>query len=250
MPGSIKGKNILVTGAARRIGREIVLRLAREGANVAVHYKSSEKDAIALAREIEGLGVKAWIARADFEQNEYDGFIERVAAVTGTLDALVNNASIFTNRSLAGLTLYDLVRNIHVNSWAPFELGRDFKKIMKRGHIINILDSRTSGYDWSHVGYIMGKLVLTEITRMTAVDYAPDVLVNGIAPGLILPPPGKDEEFLKKMDRTVPVKRHGNPEDIAEAVVFLLKNNFLAGAVIHVDGGRHLMDYTHGPHPD
>lgn len=250
MSGSIKGRNILVTGAAQRIGREIALNLAKEGANIAIHYRRSEEDAVALAREIEGLGVKAWIARADFEQNEYDGFIERVSAVAGTLDAIINNASIFTQRNLAGLTLYDLVRNIHVNAWAPFELGRDFKKMMKRGHIINILDSRTSGYDWSHVGYIMGKLVLTELTRMIAVDYGPDVLVNSIAPGLILPPPGKDEEFLKRMDRTVPLKRHGAPRDIADAALFILKSEFLTGAVIHVDGGMHLMDYGHGPHPD
>lgn len=248
--GSIKGKNILVTGAARRIGSEIALRLAKEGANIAIHYRSSEKEAVELAREIEGIGVRAWIARADFEQNEYDGFIGRVLAATGTLHALINNASIFTQRSLSGLTLYDLVRNIHVNSWAPFELGRDFRNAMKRGHIVNILDSSTSGYDWSHVGYIMSKHVLAELTRMTAVDYGPDVRVNAIAPGLILPPPGKGEEFFKRMERTSPLKRHGSPGDIAEAALFLLKNDFLSGTVIHVDGGKHLMDYVYGPHPD
>lgn len=250
MAWELKGRTALVTGAGKRIGRQIAHALAAEGVNVIAHYSTAEKEAAELKRELEAMGVRSWLARADFAKDEYEGLIEKVAGETGGVDILVNNASIFPSNGLEGATFEGLVANIRVNAWAPFVLARDLHRVMKKGRVVNLLDSRTKGFDWNHVEYILSKHVFAELTRMMAVEYAPDIVVNGVNPGLILPPPDKEIEYLEKMDSTVPRKRHGGPADIAEAVVYLLKSDFLIGEVINVDGGRHLLEYGRGPDSD
>jgi pteridine reductase len=250
MSDDLHGKTALVTGAAKRIGAAISLALAREGANVIVHYNSSVDQAERLRDEIMELGVRSWLLRADFEAQEYQTLVERSIETAGGLDMLVNNASVFPVDSLSTLGFDDLIRNMEVNAWAPFVLSRDFARLVGRGKIVNLVDSRTHDFDWSHVGYILSKHVLDVLTRVTALKYAPDVTVNGVAPGLILPPPGEDESYLDRLTRTVPLKRHGSPEDIADAVVYLLKSDFVTGEIIAVDGGRHLKEYESGPRPD
>lgn len=250
MATELKGKTALVTGSAKRIGREIALELGDEGVNIIIHYLNSDEDAGSLSAELKKKGVKSWLLQVDFSKGGYEGFVERAVKLAGNIDILVNNASIFPRNDLFEATFDGLMENMKVNAWAPFALIRDFARIMRRGRIVNMLDSRVSGYDWTHVEYILSKHVFSELTRMSAVQFAPDITVNGINPGLILPPPGKDESFLKKMDRTVPLKRHGSAKEIAEAVKYLLKSEFLTGTVIDVDGGRHVMEYSHGPHPD
>lgn len=250
MASDLKGRTALVTGAGKRIGREISLALAGEGVNVIVHYSRSSREAEKLKEEVFSKGVKSWLVKADFDKNEYEGLVERAAAATGGIDILVNNASIFPMSRLDEITLEGLFSNVRVNAWAPFALTRDLRKLMKKGRVVNLIDSRTQGYDWSHVEYILSKHLLAELTKMMAIEYAPDVVVNGVNPGLILPPPGKEMDYLEKMDSTVPRKRHGSPKDISDAVLYLLKSDFLIGEVINVDGGRHLMEYDRGPHPD
>ena len=176
--------------------------------------------------------------------------VDRTVDEFDRLDILVNNAAIFPLDSLATVTFEDLVRNMQVNAWAPFVLSRDFARVVGRGKIVNLVDSRTHDFDWTHVAYILSKHVLDVLTRVTALKYAPDITVNGVAPGLILPPPGKDESYLDRLTDTVPLKRHGSPEDIAEAVLYLLKSDFVTGETIAVDGGRHLKEYDSGPRPD
>jgi NAD(P)-dependent dehydrogenase (short-subunit alcohol dehydrogenase family) len=191
--------------------------------------------------------VKAWTIQANFDDPEqYEPLIGRTVALAGALDILVNNASIFPTEKIEDVTLASLRANMEINAWAPFVLGRAFARHMKKGKIVNLVDSRISGYDWTHVAYIWSKHVLAVVTRMTALDFAPDITVNAVGPGLILPPPGKDQSYLDRLVDTVPLKRHGDPEDIADAVVFLVKSDFITGQVIYVDGGRHLKEYTSG----
>jgi pteridine reductase len=246
----LEGKNALVTGAARRIGRAVSLALAREGANVAVHYSGSEKDASSLAAEIEQLGVRATALRADIsDPDELAGLVGRAREALGTIEILVNNASIFPSDTLATVDLAGLERNLELNAWAPLVLTRALAAQCERGHVINLLDSRVSGFDHTHVAYIFSKHVLSAITRMAALELAPGIAVNGIAPGLILPPAGKDEEYVDRLAQTVPLKRRGAPEDIAAAAVFLATSEFITGETIYVDGGRHLKEYS-GDGPD
>lgn len=250
MSWEIRGKTALVTGAAKRIGRQIALSLAEEGASVYIHYRDAEQEARELKAEVESKGVNAWLIQADFGKDGYEGLFERAAGVAGGLDILVNNASIFPQSTLKDMTFEGLIENIRVNAWAPFVLMRDMARVMKKGKVVNFLDSRLSGYDWTHAEYILSKHLFAAMTRMAAAEYAPDVVVNGVAPGLILPPPGKPMEYIERMDRTVPLKKHGSAFEISSAVIYLLKSEFLAGEVINVDGGRHLIDYGRGPHPD
>lgn len=250
MTDELKGKTALVTGGAKRIGRQIALALAERGINVVVHFNRSDSEARGLAGELHQKGVNAWTIQADFRRpDEYRALIEQARQIAGTLDVLVNNASIFPAETIADLNWSSLSANMEVNAWVPFLLIRSFAQQIGRGKIINLHDSRLKGYDWTHTGYILSKHVLAAMTRMMALEFAPDITVNAVAPGLILPPPNKDESYLEAMVRTVPLQRHGDPRDIAEAVAFLIQSDFITGNVIYVDGGRHLHEYANGPHP-
>jgi pteridine reductase len=250
MSDELKGQTALLTGAAKRIGRETALTLAGLGINVVVHFNRSEAEARELAAELQQKGVKAWTIQADFRRpDEYQTLMERARQMAGSLEILVNNASIFPLEKLNDLTWSGLSANTEVNAWVPFVLSRAFAQAASRGKIINLHDSRLKGYDWTHVGYILSKHVLAAMTRMMALEFAPNIIVNAVAPGLILPPPGKDESYLQGLIETVPLQRHGGPQDIADAIAFLIRSNFITGQVIYVDGGRHLHEYSNGSHP-
>jgi NAD(P)-dependent dehydrogenase (short-subunit alcohol dehydrogenase family) len=247
---NLKGETALITGAAKRIGREIALTLADQGVNVVIHFNRSDSEARRLAEELQLKGVKVWTVQADFRRSdEYQTLIERAQQAAGGLDILINNASIFPLETLKDLTWSELSANMEVNAWVPFVLSRQFAERIGRGKIVNLHDSRLKGYDWTHVGYILSKHVLAAMTRMMALEFAPNITVNAVAPGLILPPPGKDESYLQNLVHTVPLQRHGEAQDIADAVAFLVRSDFITGNVIYVDGGRHLHEYSNGSHP-
>lgn len=241
----------LVTGAAKRIGRQIAIALAEEGANIVVHYRASTKEALELCSHLAEYRVRSWPVKADFENpEEYETLIQRSVEAAGWLDILINSASIFLPGTLKDLDFEGLMKGMKVNAWAPFVFIRDFARTVGQGKVVNLLDTRIIGYDWSHVGYILGKHALYTLTRMAAVEFAPHITVNAVAPGLILPPPGKDEDYLNWLANRVPLKKHGKASDISEAVIYLLKSDFVTGQVIYVDGGRHLKEISDGPHPD
>jgi NAD(P)-dependent dehydrogenase (short-subunit alcohol dehydrogenase family) len=245
---SLHGKTALVTGAAMRIGREIALALARAGVNVAVHFRRSEKQAEELREALVSHGVRSWLFKADFcDVAASQQLIPEVLAVSGSLDILVNSASLFLPSTIQNLDLAGLMQHIQVNAWAPFALSREFTRHTDSGKIINLLDSRITGDDRSHASYIISKQIFASLMNMMALEFAPGITVNGVAPGLILPPAGKDASYLIKLAQTIPLKRHGEPADIADAVMYLLNSNFLTGQVIFVDGGRSLLEQSNGP---
>ena len=240
---SLHGKTALVTGAAKRIGREIALALAHAGVHVAIHFRQSAKQAEELRAELASHGVTAWLVEADFSDiAATQRLIPEVLDKTGSLDVLVNSASMFLPSTIRNLEFADLMQHMQVNAWAPFVLCREFARLSGRGKIINLLDTRIVGDDQSHVAYLLSKQVFALLMKMTAVEFAPRITVNGVAPGLILPPAGKDESYLDDLAKTIPLKRHGEPADVADAVLCLLKSDFVTGQVIFVDGGRHLRE--------
>jgi NAD(P)-dependent dehydrogenase (short-subunit alcohol dehydrogenase family) len=167
--------------------------------------------------------------------------VDRAAALAGRLDILVNNASVFPEGAFEDMGAADLHGNVNVNALAPFVLGRSFARQARGGHIVNFLDTRITGYDWQHAAYHASKVLLAYLTRVMALRFAPGTAVNAVAPGLILPPEGRDAAYLGKLKDTVPLKRVGNPAQITKAVLYLVTSEYLTGQVIFVDGGRHLL---------
>lgn len=241
MAATLKGRTALVTGGARRIGRAIALALAARGVNIVIHFNRSADEARQLAVAVEQAGGRAWTVQADFRRaDEYQPLIAHARSLTGGFDILINNASIFPAATLGELAWPGFEAAMEVNAWVPLTLCREFARGLAHGAVVNLHDTHLKGYDFRHTGYILSKHVLAEVTRMTALELAPRITVNAVAPGLILPPPGQDERYLIEHSSRVPLCKHGTVQDIAEAVLFLLEAEFVTGQVIYVDGGRHL----------
>lgn len=241
----LKGRSALVTGAAKRLGSAVALELARAGADVIIHYNSSKAEAESVRDSALSLGVKATILSADFSvDGKAEGLIEAAFEVAPGLNLLVNSASIFPSNRLGEVTLGDINSNVLVNAWAPFVLSRLFAGRVRSGSIVNMLDSRITDFDHSHAAYHMSKHMLALLTRLSATEFAPTVAVNAVAPGLVLPPVGRDgtvdAEYMESMASGLPLEKCGTPEDVAEAVLFLLASRFITGQIIYVDGGRHV----------
>ena len=250
--GKLKGKVALVTGAGKRIGRAIAIALAEEGVHIVAHDRRAlETETIKVCEEVVDCGAKSWKVIADLEKpEEYVTLVSQALTVAGSLDFVINNASLFRPNTLTSMDFSSLTQHVQVNAWAPFVLTREFARLVGRGKVINLLDTKIIGYDREHAAYILSKHMLAALTTMSALEFAPKVTVNSVAPGLILPPAGKDEAYLDRLSRAVPLKRHGGPDDIADAVLYLLKSDFVTGQVIYVDGGRHLLEGGNGPDPD
>jgi len=237
----LKNKSILITGAARRIGRIFALASARAGADVVIHHGHSDAEAEMLRDEIKGLGRHAWIFKADLNDSlQAQNLVARIGEST-PLHGLVNSAAVFEPLSLDQTTLEDWQRNIAINLTAPFLLSKAFARQAKDGgRIVNILDWRALRPGADHFPYTISKASLAAMTRSLAVALAPDLPVNGLALGAILPPAdgAANAEILKN----VPMKRWAQEDEIEQALIFLLTcPAYITGEIIHVDGGRHLV---------
>ena len=235
-PSSLAGKVILVTGAAKRIGRGIALHLAREGACVAIHYGSSEQEARQTANECGG----APLFRANLESvAEIARMFEEVDRHFGRLDGLVNNAARFATIDPLAITEADWDFIHSVNLKAVFFCCQHGARLMKKsggGHIVNI--SSLGGIrPWAdHAHYCASKAGVIMLTRALAKAFAPEITVNSVAPGVI--PFGALDGEAEAMVRATPARRPGTAEEIAGAVsYFLAASNFITGQVLAVDGG-------------
>ncbi len=249
----LRGQTALITGAAKRIGRAVTLALARQGVNTIIHYNTSQKEALALESEAHTLGVKAWSLKADLaEPSGAQDLWNKASDTGGSIDILVNNASIFPQDRLTDFTAEDLSLNINVNALAPVLLSRAFAAQERDGVIVNLLDCRIVDYDSEHVAYHLSKRMLFSLTKMMALEFAPRIRVNAVAPGLILSPAERnatseqDQDYLQRMAGTNPLSTWGRPEDITQALLFLLQSRFITGQVIYVDGGRFLKGCLYG----
>jgi len=237
----LQGHTALVTGAGHRLGAAIVSALAHNHVNVILHYNHSEKQAKALAAELSASGVKTALLQADLSvAEEADGLMLRAVDAMGPVDFLVNNASGFAENLLQDVRAKEICRDMTLEAYAPLALVRALAAGGQPAAVVNILDCRIVDFDRKHISYHLAKQALYSLTRMMADEFAPDLRVNAVAPGVILPPPGEGEAWLRKMRMTNPLQANGTPEDVADAVLFLLQQTFITGQVIFVDGGRHL----------
>jgi NAD(P)-dependent dehydrogenase (short-subunit alcohol dehydrogenase family) len=237
---NLQSKVVLVTGAAKRIGREIALRLGREGARVAIHYNKSRAEAERTALECGAAGV----FQANLESvNEIRRMFGEVHEKLGRIDGLVNNAARFTMIDALEVTEADWDFILDVNLKATFFCCQSAGRIMKQqesgGRIVNI--SSLGGLrPWSkHAHYCASKAGVVMLTKALAKAFAPSITVNSVAPGVI--PFGGTDERIERMICRTPAKRAGTGEDIADAVVFFLTaSNFVTGQIMAVDGGLSL----------
>ena len=207
-----------------------------------MHYCSSpDKDVEEALTDINVPGVETWKFQSDFSNiDNVDIFFEKIESSIGTVDFLINNASVFTPSKLTTLSVRELNNTLAINSIAPFRLSQHVAKQKMEGSIINILDSRVKRYDMNYAAYQLSKNMLHHMTEMMAVEFAPQISVNGIAPGIILPPDGKDESHVQKLIHRNLFNRSGKLSDITDAVLFLLSNTFITGEVLFIDGGENL----------
>jgi len=245
----LSGKTAFVTGAAKRIGREIVLALARKGANVVFNYRKSASEARETKDALEALGVRALALQGDLtDLDACDRMIEKAWEVFDTVDILVNNASDFPRTPLTELAgdraqferLFAQQVAIHMR--APLYLGMRLGLQMKVngwGRIVNITDrvtARSQAYsNW--ILYLVTKYGLLGISQTLAEELRPEVTVNSVAPGLVVPPPEFGESKVEELRDKIPLKRQVEPEEIAADVVHLILSEGKTGAVLLTDGG-------------
>ncbi len=238
----LNGKTVLITGSARRIGREFALAAADAGANVIIHHGHSSLEAEKTAREIESSGAHAWILEADLENPAQAMDLVDRAWKISPLFALVNSAAIFEKLPFSQTTYADWQRHLAVNLTAPFLLSQAFSRLLPRdseGRIVNILDWRALRPGSDHFPYTVSKAALAALTKSLAVALSPNILVNGLALGAILPPSdGGTPDILNQ----IPARRWATVEELRQALLFLLEGPaYISGEIIHLDGGRHLV---------
>jgi len=241
----LRNKNVLITGAAKRIGREIALSLARRKANIFVHYHRSGRAAAALCKEICAASVRAEMAACDFSratETRVRSFWRTVENKIGPVDILINNASLYVPAVFGKIREKDWNEMMNVNLKAPFFLSQEAGRGMlkrKSGKIINLLDWAIEQPRQNYLAYTASKAGLQALTVGLASELAPHVQVNGIAPGPILPVRGATAKENARVSRQTLAKRFGSPQDIAVAVLYLIEGgDYVTGAVIPVDGGK------------
>jgi NAD(P)-dependent dehydrogenase (short-subunit alcohol dehydrogenase family) len=242
----LQGKVVLITGAAVRVGRAIARAMAGRGANVAVHYHRSRAEAEELVDELRSQGVRAEAFTANLEEgNEIRRLVAEALAAMGRIDVLVNNAAIFPRAPLLETTeeLWD--RTLDTNLRAPFLCAQAVAPHMLErgsGKILNLADVAAFRPWPNYLAYCVSKAGVVTLTQLLARALAPGVQVNAIAPGAILFPEGWDAEKRERLLAQIPLRRTGDPEDIARTALYLIEgSDYVTGAVIPVDGGRLLV---------
>ncbi len=236
-------KTALITGAARRVGKGIANHLAFQGWNIAIHYNTSEKEALLFRDELTHTypNQQFVVFKANLNQvDETEQLIKQVVQTIGPPDLLINNASVFDRASLGETSTDFFDRQMNVNYKAPFILMRNFTQQIKSGVIVNLVDTRIVTNQPNFAAYTLSKKALWELTKMAALEFGPKVRVNAIAPGLTLPPEEKDEDYLWALAGKIAMKRPGGLDPILKSLDFILNNEYLTGQLLFCDGGENL----------
>lgn len=236
------GKTALVTGGGHRIGRAITLKLAYAGVNVIVNYHTSEQEAADTAAEAERLGVMATTIKADVsDADQVKAMVKKAKQQFECIDILVNSSSLFKKTPIptADYSAWHKVTGVLIDG--PFYCANEIAPMMLEkgeGAIINIVDLSAWEAWPNFAAHTAGKSALLALTRQLALDLAPAIRVNAIAPGPVLPPPHYDAARIKRTANKTLLNRWGSPEDIAKTALFLIESDYITGEIIVVDGGQ------------
>lgn len=235
-------KYALVTGSGDRIGKSVALHLAKKGYSLLLHYNSSEEKAEKVKSEILTYGVDAETVHFNFlEDQDYNSIFQTFKNKGIHLEILVNCASDFRPSTIHDDGKELLVKELKINFENAYLLTKAFAKVYEKGIIINFIDTKAAKNHTVHLDYLLSKKLLKEFTKIAAVELAPHFRVNGIAPGLILPPADKDLSYLMDLAQSIPLKTIGNLEEINKAVQFIIDSSFFTGQILYFDGGEHLV---------
>ena len=233
----------LITGGSDRIGKAVAIHLAKQGYHLVLHYNSAKEKAENLQMHIESTyKVKVELLQNNFlKENDFDHIFEDFKKKNITIEVLVNCASDFIPSSFneRGSELFD--KEMTINLKIPYLLTKAFARVFGKGNIINFVDTKVAKNKTVHLDYILSKKLLKDFTKISAVELAPNIRVNAIAPGLILPPEGKDESYLLNLAKDIPLKTIGNLDEILKAFQFILDSYFFTGQILYIDGGEHLV---------
>lgn len=233
---------VLITGGALRVGRGIALYMAQAGFDIALHYNTSKPQAAQTAEDIRKTGAKCQIFQADLaDASVYENLIKRAQESFPNLAALINNASVFDRGHFmeSDTALYQ--KEFRINFEAPVFLTQAFAKHVKKGAVVNMVDSGVTRQVISYFFYSLSKKSLLEFTRMAARELAPGICVNAVCPGYLLPAPGWGDDYRQQLEKTLPLGKIASVEDVAKIVAMLIQTPSLTGQVIYVDGGESLL---------
>jgi len=241
----LNGKVAIVTGSGVRLGRAIAMGLAQSGAQLVLHYGRSAEAARDTLSAVQSAGATACLIEADLHDpcEAATRIVDAAMTEFGRVDLLVNNASIFEADSLADATQDQWERHFAINLQAPFFLSQAVASRLgshARGHIVNIADWRGQRPGGDHLIYTLTKAGLLAMTKSLAQHLAPRIQVNAIAPGAILPAADADPAEFAALAADIPLRRTGTCDDVVDALLFLLRSDFVTGEVVHVTGGQQL----------
>ncbi|MCR9144479.1 MAG: SDR family oxidoreductase [bacterium] len=240
----------LVTGGAIRLGKAIAEGLAQDGYDIALHYNSSDGAARETADRLRALGADCEIFACDFSDlaADFAGLIDRVRARFPRLNVLVNSASVYDQATLQDTDAALLDKQFAVNFRAPLLLMRAFAAAINgtdgsnANNIVNIIDNKIAFHQYQYAAYLLSKKALADLTRIAAAEFAPNIRVNGVAPGVVLPAGERTPEYIRWREQAIPVQRKGEASEIQQAVRSVLENGFITGQILFIDGGESLGD--------
>ena len=240
----MKNKNILITGAATRVGKAIALHFAKKGWNIALHYFRSSSKAIKLKKMIEKNLVKVTLIKADLKNPKIaEKIIPLAKKKLGTIDCLINNAALFEKDDILNFTSKSWGNHININLLAPIILTKQFAKQASKkttSNIINIIDQRIFNLTPFFMSYTISKSGLQTLTKTMAMRLGPNIKVNAIAPGPTIKSKRQTDRHFRNQVRSTLLKKSVRSEDICDTVEFLINNNSVTGQIIAVDSGQNL----------
>jgi pteridine reductase len=232
----------VVTGGATRLGRHFAEALADAGFDIALHVNRSRDEAEDVANNIRAKGRACEIFHCDFLSEhlneELANLIQAAKKRFPGLNLLLNSASAYEPAPIAKTELAMLETQFRVNMFTPLLLTRHFAEVVHEGQVINIIDNKVAYHQYPYAAYLLSKKSLADMTRMAALEFAPRIRINGLAPGVVLPASQRTSDYVQWRIDGIPLKQQGAPAHLVQALYYLLDNSFVAGQILFVDGGE------------